>query len=225
MIQRWVSTWGSCSAWPGLPRRRGDRRGRGKAPAWTCASWGLSGAGTSALHLGPVSHPSLPLWWESLCRGWAWLGARAGSPEPQLFPRDPLTGLLSLTGPSAHDDGCLPFPDAQKKTPTTVLGSPHTLKSLSPHHLATQGRSWRERRKVRCPCPRGLRVPWARAGWGLEVGRPAEGKPLLTPEVVYKGHRETCRGETMWAGHGDSDLQARHAFDGRASSVTGGGWG
>lgn len=100
----------------------------------------------------------------SLCQAWR---VRAGkSSVHALFPRSEtsLTGLLSLSLVPPH----LPMVmlDTQKKTPMTVLGSPRTLKSLNPPCPATQGRNWRKRRKVRCPCPDGLRGP----GVGAEGG-------------------------------------------------------
>lgn len=90
---------------------------------------------------------------------------RAGQPRA---PERPLTGHLSLPLVlffPRGDAGHLLLPDTQKKTPTTISGSPHTLKSSSTPCPATQGRSWRKRRKVRCPCPDGLRGP---GGWGAE---------------------------------------------------------
>lgn len=63
-------------------------------------------------------------------------------------------------------DDCDPlFLGTQKKIPMTVSGSPHTLKPLKPPCLATQGKSWKKRRKVRCPSSDGL--PHEAAGWGL----------------------------------------------------------
>lgn len=68
-----------------------------------------------------------------------------------------LTSLcLSLPLFMVSDDGGPLFLDAQKKTPMTVLGSPHTLKPSKPPCLATQGKSWKRRRKVRCPSSHGL---------------------------------------------------------------------
>lgn len=68
-----------------------------------------------------------------------------------------LTSLcLSLPRFMVSDDGGPLFLDAQKKTPMTVLGSPHTLKPSKPPCLATQGKSWKRRRKVRCPSSDGL---------------------------------------------------------------------
>lgn len=90
------------------------------------------------------------------------MGGGAGESSGFLYL---LTSLrLSLPFPTVCDDGG-PFSlDAQKKTPMTVLGSPHTLKPLKPPFLATQGKSWRKRRKVRCPSSDGMLH--GTAGWG-----------------------------------------------------------
>lgn len=58
-----------------------------------------------------------------------------------------LTSLcLSLPLFMVSDDGGPLLLDAQK-TPMTVLESPHTLKPSKPPCLATQGKSWKRRRK------------------------------------------------------------------------------
>lgn len=97
-------------------------------------------------------------WWGRalLCKG-------AGKPSGLLYL---LTSLcLSLPLFTMCDDGGPLLLDDQRKTPMTVLGSPHTLKPLKPPCLATQGKSRKKRRKVRCPSSGGLFHE--AAGWGL----------------------------------------------------------
>uniref|UniRef100_A0A673SZA7 Presenilin n=1 Tax=Suricata suricatta TaxID=37032 RepID=A0A673SZA7_SURSU len=118
------------SALPGLPRAGGQ--GRAQVGLGTCAS----------AHWFPPQ-PSY------VCRraflsvqGWA--GLRLVPQRSEV----PLTGLLSLSlAPTTHTDGPILFTATQRKTPMTVLGSPHTLKSLSPRCLVTPGTTWRKRRK------------------------------------------------------------------------------
>lgn len=142
----------------------------------------------------------------SLCQAWR---VRAGkSPVHALFPRSEtsLTRLLSLSLVLPHPP--MVMLDTQKKTPMTVLGSPRILKSLSPPCPATQGRNWRKRRKVRCPCPDGLRGP---RGWEqrVEMGRE---KPLSQQRRLHRSQGAACRSGGCWQAVGLFTFRRDHVL-------------
>lgn len=174
---------------PGLASPEGTRSGGAEAetdpPGHAHRGDGVKGLSSPA----SAPFPFLPLPCYSFSvLGLGWLvGESRAALSTGFAPRDPSTlsrGFCLSSMPPPHgDDGHLLFLDTQKKTPMTVLGSPCTQKSVSPPCLATQGRSWRKRRKVRCPCPDGLRGPGGGGGgqrWGpLKSGEDMRGEAPL----------------------------------------------
>lgn len=73
----------------------------------------------------------------------------------------------------------------------TVLGSPHTQKSLSPPYLVTQGMSWRKRRKVRCQAQRVCVGAGVGTGWSWGSLKPGKGVGEKHPAHVSGGHRSS----------------------------------
>jgi hypothetical protein len=124
------------------------------------------------------------LWWAKL-----WVGAEAlvlGFVPRGLGPSDQ---SLSLSLPFSS------FPGYQKKTPMIALGSRHTLRSLSPPCLATQGKSWRKRKKVRCPRSDGLPQP----RWWVGLPEVCVGWTPFMSRRLCEGQGDNCKALSLIA--------------------------